>query len=55
MREKSATEAIIVASALAAKLAEAESTLSDYLNEVFKSNDCMYAGYDNLSSCALKH
>ena len=39
MREKSATEAIIVASALAAKLAEAESTLSDYLNEVFKSND----------------
>ena len=38
MREKSATEAIIVASALAAKLAEVESTLSDYLNEVFKSN-----------------
>ncbi|MGN0031787.1 MAG: hypothetical protein ACI37Q_07535 [Candidatus Gastranaerophilaceae bacterium] len=38
MREKSATEAIIVASALAAKLADVGCTLSDYLSEVFKVN-----------------
>ena len=38
MREKSATEAIIVAAALAAKLADVGCTLSDYLSEVFKVN-----------------
>ena len=35
MREKSATEAIIVASALAAQLEEENKTLSEYLEEIF--------------------
>lgn len=38
MREKSATEAIIVASALISKLAESGKYLSQYLNEVFEDN-----------------
>ena len=38
MREKSATEAIIVASALAAQLEEDNKTLSEYLEEIF--NEC---------------
>ncbi|MCD8377547.1 MAG: hypothetical protein LUB59_02025 [Candidatus Gastranaerophilales bacterium] len=38
MREKSATEAIIVASSLIAKLEEENKTLSQYLLEVFDSN-----------------
>ena len=38
MREKSATEAILVASALSAKLEEEHKTMSDYLLEVFKEN-----------------
>ena len=38
MREKSATEAILVASALSAKLEEENKTMSDYLLEVFKEN-----------------
>ncbi len=45
MREKSATEAIIVASALAAKLEENNKTLSEYLEEIF--NECnIIAKYD---------
>ncbi len=39
MREKSATEAIIVASALAAKLEEDNKTLSEYLIEIFEENN----------------
>lgn len=39
MREKSATEAIIVASCLAAKLEEDNKTLSEYLDEIFEEND----------------
>ena len=39
MREKSATEAIIVASALAAKLEEDNKTLSEYLTEIFDENN----------------
>lgn len=38
MREKSATEAILVASALSAKLEEENKTMSEYLLEVFKEN-----------------
>jgi len=38
MREKSATEAIIVASCLAAKLEEENKTLSEYLDEIFEEN-----------------
>ena len=45
MREKSATEAIIVASALAAKLEEDNKTLSEYLEEIF--DECnIIAKYD---------
>ncbi len=39
MREKSATEAIIVASSLLAQLEEENKTLSEYLLEVFNSNN----------------
>ena len=39
MREKSATEAIIVASCLAAKLEEDNKTLSEYLDEIFEENN----------------
>jgi phosphomannomutase len=39
MREKSATEAIIVASSLAAKLEEDNKTLSEYLEEIFEENN----------------
>lgn len=39
MREKSATEAILVASALSSKLEEENKTMSEYLLEVFKDND----------------
>lgn len=39
MREKSATEAIIVASALSAKLAEENKSLSQYFTEVIQEND----------------
>lgn len=39
MREKSATEAIIVASALIARLAQIGKYLSQYLSEVFEDND----------------
>lgn len=39
MREKSATEAIIVASSLIAQLEEENKTLSQYLVEVFEHND----------------
>ena len=39
MREKSATEAIIVASSLAAKLEEDNKTLSEYLVEIFEENN----------------
>lgn len=39
MREKSATEAIIVASALISKLQKAQVSLSEYLVEIFKEND----------------
>jgi phosphomannomutase len=39
MREKSATEAIIVASALAAKLEEDNKTLSEYLEEIYEENN----------------
>ena len=45
MREKSATEAIIVASALAAKLEEDNMTLSEYLSEIFDENNII-AKYD---------
>ncbi len=38
MREKSATEAIIVASCLAAKLEHENKTLSEYLGEIFDEN-----------------
>ena len=38
MREKSATEAIIVASALAAKLEEDNKTLSEYLYDFPEKN-----------------
>ena len=45
MREKSATEAIIVASALVAKLEEKNKTLSEYLEEIF--DECnIKAKYD---------
>jgi phosphomannomutase len=45
MREKSATEAIIVASALVAKLEEENKTLSEYLEEIF--DECnIIAKYD---------
>ena len=39
MREKSATEAIIVASSLAAKLENENKTLSEYLEEIFEENN----------------
>ena len=39
MREKSATEAIIVGSCLAAKLEEDNKTLSEYLDEIFEENE----------------
>ena len=39
MREKSATEAIIVASALIAKLQKEQVSLSEYLQEIFKENN----------------
>ena len=39
MREKSATEAIIVASSLAAQLEEDNKTLSEYLSEIFEENN----------------
>ena len=39
MREKSATEAIIVASCLAAKLEEDNKTLSEYLDEIFEESN----------------
>ena len=39
MREKSATEAIIVASSLGAKLEEENKTLSEYLIEIFEENN----------------
>ena len=39
MREKSATEAILVASALSSKLEEESKTMSEYLLEVFKDNN----------------
>ena len=39
MREKSATEAIIVASALASKLEKSKMSLSEYLAEVFDENN----------------
>ena len=39
MREKSATEAIIVASCLAAKLEHENKTLSEYLDEIFEENN----------------
>ncbi len=39
MREKSATEAIVVASALIAKLSEKQISLSEYLEDVFVSNE----------------
>lgn len=45
MREKSATEAIIVASALAAKLEEENITLSEYLEKIFEENNII-AKYD---------
>ncbi|MBR1776772.1 hypothetical protein IJ750_06860 [bacterium] len=45
MREKSATEAIIVASSLAAKLEEENTTLSEYLASIFDENDII-AKYD---------
>ena len=45
MREKSATEAIIVASSLAAKLEEDNKTLSEYLSEIFEENNII-AKYD---------
>ena len=39
MREKSATEAIIVASCLASKLEEENKTLSEYLDEIFEEDN----------------
>lgn len=45
MREKSATEAIIVASSLAAKLEEDNMTLSEYLADIFDTNNII-AKYD---------
>ena len=45
MREKSATEAIIVASSLASKLEEENKTLSEYLIEIFEK-DNIIAKYD---------
>ena len=39
MREKSATEAIIVASSLGEKLEEENKTLSEYLTEIFEENN----------------
>ena len=45
MREKSATEAIIVASSLAAKLEEENRTLSEYLADIFEQNNII-AKYD---------
>ena len=45
MREKSATEAIIVASSLAAKLEDENKTLSEYLTEIFEENN-ITAKYD---------
>ena len=45
MREKSATEAIIVVSCLAAKLEEENTTLSEYLVHIFEENNII-AKYD---------
>ena len=45
MREKSATEAIIVASSLAAKLEDENKTLSEYLTEIYEENN-ITAKYD---------
>ena len=45
MREKSATEAIIVASSLAAKLEEENQTLSEYLADIFEKHNII-AKYD---------
>ena len=45
MREKSATEAIIVASSLGAKLEEENTTLSEYLIQIFEENNII-AKYD---------
>lgn len=45
MREKSATEAIIVASSLAAELEEQNTTLSEYLATIFEENNII-AKYD---------
>ena len=45
MREKSATEAIIVASSLAAQLEDDNKTLSEYLEEIFDENNII-AKYD---------
>ena len=45
MREKSASEAIIIASALAAKMEQQEKTLSNALDEIFKRNNII-AKYD---------
>lgn len=45
MREKSATEAIVVASALTSYLNKEEKTLSQYLKEVFEKNEII-AKYD---------
>ncbi len=45
MREKSATEAIIVASCLASKLEAENKTLSEYLNEIYEENNIV-AKYD---------
>lgn len=39
MREKSATEAIIVASALISKLQKEQVSLSEYLTEIFEENN----------------
>ena len=41
MREKSATEAIIVASSLAGQLEEENKTLSEYLEEIFEHNNIL--------------
>ena len=42
MREKSATEAIIVASALISKLQKEQVSLSEYLTEIFEENNIIY-------------
>ena len=51
MREKSATEAIIVASCLAAKLEDENKTLSEYLSEIFEENNII-AKYDTREDIA---